>query len=179
MRARTRDGWDGRVAALDRSGRRATLEAGTVRVRVPVDELLPLGDGWDGEPALAARERAAPGAPASLPGRVPKTGRKGEFGATPSIRPAGSGARTTVPLAAVARTVDLRGARVDEALDMLDAFLDQAALSDAEQVTVVHGSGTGALRDAVRGHLDGHPQVRAWRPGGQGEGGDGATIVSL
>jgi DNA mismatch repair protein MutS2 len=76
-------------------------------------------------------------------------------------------------------TLDLRGARVDEALDLLDSYLDRAAVDQSERVTVVHGSGTGALRDAVRGHLEGHPHVREWRPGGQGEGGDGATVVSL
>jgi len=174
MRARTRDGWDGRIAALDRSGRRATLEAGTVRVIVPVEELLPLDDGWDAEAAVAGRGKADSGATAPLAGRTPRTGRKGEFGATPSGRPARSAARAAVP-----RTLDLRGARVDEALDLLDGYLDRASLGDTEKVTVVHGSGTGALRDAVRGHLAGHPHVRGWRPGGQGEGGDGATIVSL
>jgi DNA mismatch repair protein MutS2 len=87
--------------------------------------------------------------------------------------------RTRVAVAAVPLTLDLRGARVDEALDLLDGYLDRAALADAEQVTVVHGSGTGALRDAVRGRLAEHPQVREWRPGEQGEGGDGATIVAL
>jgi DNA mismatch repair protein MutS2 len=84
-----------------------------------------------------------------------------------------------VAVAAVPLTLDLRGARVDEALDLLDGYLDRAALADAEQVTVVHGSGTGALRDAVRSRLADHPQVREWRPGKQGEGGDGATIVAL
>jgi DNA mismatch repair protein MutS2 len=46
-------------------------------------------------------------------------------------------------------------------------------------VTVIHGMGTGALRDAVREHAGGHPLVKSWRPGGRGEGGDGATIVTF
>lgn len=161
MRARTGDGWEGRIAAFDRSGRRATLEAGTVRVVVPVDELIPSGDG-------------TPAAPVSLGPRAPRGGRKGDFGRAPSGRPA----RSAV-IAEVAPTLDLRGARVDEAIELLDGYLDRASLSATEQVTVVHGSGTGALRDAVRGHLADHPQVRDWRPGVRGEGGDGATIVSL
>src|SRR3972149_5407423 len=53
MRARTRDGWDGRVTALDRGGRRATLEAGTVRVLVPVEDLRPAGDGAGAQPPPA------------------------------------------------------------------------------------------------------------------------------
>ena len=195
MRARTRDGWDGRIAALDRSGRRATLEAGSVRVLVPVDELLldeevaPAGlaraglaaDGDGATPSPRAKGRAAGGPRDGQKGGPkggliggPKGGLKGDFGATPSGRARPAGAVALVPA-----TLDLRGARVDEALDLLDGYLDRAALGESERVTVVHGSGTGALRDAVRGHLEGHPQVRDWRPGGQGEGGDGATIVSL
>ena len=47
------------------------------------------------------------------------------------------------------------------------------------RVTIIHGLGTGALRDAVRAHAGGHPLVKSIRPGERGEGGDGATIVEL
>jgi DNA mismatch repair protein MutS2 len=181
MGARTTEGWEGRVAAIDRTGRRATLEAGAVRVLVPVDDLLP-ADGTTGVPdtAPAPGATAVPSAGSAKPIQrpspkaSPNRGRKGDFGALPAITP-----RTRVAVAPVPLTLDLRGARVDEALDLLDGYLDRAALADAEQVTVVHGSGTGALRDAVRSRLADHPQVREWRPGEQGEGGDGATIVAL
>jgi DNA mismatch repair protein MutS2 len=73
----------------------------------------------------------------------------------------------------------LRGARVDEALDALDRYLDDAAVAGLGSVTIIHGLGTGALRDAVRGAAAGHPLVRSARPGERGEGGDGATVVSL
>jgi DNA mismatch repair protein MutS2 len=66
-----------------------------------------------------------------------------------------------------------------EALEVLDRYLDDASLAGLDQATVIHGMGTGALRDAVRDHVGAHPLVRSWRPGGRGEGGDGATIVSL
>jgi DNA mismatch repair protein MutS2 len=79
----------------------------------------------------------------------------------------------------VASSLDLRGAKVQEALEVLDRYLDDASLAGLEQVTIVHGMGTGALRDSVRDHATGHPLVRSWRPGERGEGGDGATIVSL
>jgi DNA mismatch repair protein MutS2 len=46
-------------------------------------------------------------------------------------------------------------------------------------VTVIHGHGSGALRDALRAHLGGHPLVKSWRAGERGEGGDGATIVEF
>ena len=79
----------------------------------------------------------------------------------------------------VASSLDLRGARVDEALEALDRYLDDAALAGLEQVTVIHGLGTGALRDAVRAQAAVHPLVRAVRAGERGEGGDGATIIRL
>jgi DNA mismatch repair protein MutS2 len=79
----------------------------------------------------------------------------------------------------VATTLDVRGARVEEALELLDRYLNDAAMASAGRVTVVHGHGSGALRDAVRATLSGHPLVRQWRPGDRGEGGDGATIVEL
>jgi DNA mismatch repair protein MutS2 len=79
----------------------------------------------------------------------------------------------------VASSLDLRGARVDEALDALGRYLDDAALAGLGKVIVIHGMGTGALRDAVRTEAAGHPLVKSMRPGERGEGGDGATIVEL
>nr|MBA2569917.1 Smr/MutS family protein [Chloroflexota bacterium] len=71
------------------------------------------------------------------------------------------------------------GARVDEAVELVERYVDQAATAGAGRVTIIHGHGSGAVRDAVRGLLAGHPLVSEWRPGERGEGGDGATIVSL
>jgi DNA mismatch repair protein MutS2 len=79
----------------------------------------------------------------------------------------------------VASSLDLRGARVDEALDALGRYLDDAGLAGLNKVLIIHGMGTGALRDAVRAEASGHPLVRSLRPGERGEGGDGATIVEL
>ena len=83
------------------------------------------------------------------------------------------------PPRAIPATLDVRGARVDEVIELLDQTLDNAALAGAGRLTVIHGHGTGALRDAVRHLVSGHPLVKDWRPGERGEGGDGATIISL
>ena len=79
----------------------------------------------------------------------------------------------------VASSLDLRGARVDEALEALDRYLDDAGLAGLDKALIIHGMGTGALRDAVRSTASSHPLVKSMRPGQRGEGGDGATIVEF
>jgi DNA mismatch repair protein MutS2 len=154
-RARSRSGgWEGRIAALERGGRRATLEAGGLRVTVNVDDLVPaLGDGagaGDGRPGAAGAASTSNAAALRL-----------------------DRARS------VASSLDLRGARVDEALEALNRYLDDAGLAGLDSVIVIHGMGTGAVRDAVRSTAAEHPLVRSIRPGQRGEGGDGATIVEF
>ena len=73
----------------------------------------------------------------------------------------------------------LVGTRVEPALDELDRYLDRALLSSYAQVRVVHGFGSGRLRQAVRELLGSHPAVEQFRPGRKNEGGDGATVVTL
>jgi DNA mismatch repair protein MutS2 len=73
----------------------------------------------------------------------------------------------------------LLGKTVDEAVPEIDRFLDACAREGRDEVRVVHGHGTGRLRIGVRAHLKGHPLVASFRPGGAGEGGDGATVVTL
>ncbi len=79
----------------------------------------------------------------------------------------------------VASSLDLRGARVEEALEALDRYLDDASLAGLDKVLIIHGSGTGALRDAVRTEAGSHPLVKGVRAGERGEGGDGASIITL
>ena len=74
---------------------------------------------------------------------------------------------------------DLRGLRVDEALDRMLVALDRAAREGRDRVEVVHGHGTGALRDAVREHLRGSPYVTGFAPATAEQGGDGVTLVEL
>ncbi|MDP9273607.1 MAG: endonuclease MutS2 [Chloroflexota bacterium] len=81
--------------------------------------------------------------------------------------------------ARISTSIDLRGERVEDALERLDAYLDQALLAGLDSVAIIHGAGTGALRRAIRDRLAEHPRVRSARGGRRGEGGDGATIVEL
>jgi DNA mismatch repair protein MutS2 len=76
-------------------------------------------------------------------------------------------------------TLDIRGERVDDALTMLDRFLDESMRESRDVIFVIHGHGTGALRGAVRDAVRLHPAVREFRPGEQGEGGDGVTVAWL
>ena len=154
-RAKSRTGgWEGRVAALERGGKRATLEAGGMRVTVALADLEPI---------------------AGLAGSA-----GGDGNAT---KGAGGGSNTAglrlERARSVASSLDLRGARVDEALEALGRYLDDAALAGLDQVLIIHGLGTGALRDAVRAEAAGHPLVKSVRAGERGEGGDGATIIRL
>jgi DNA mismatch repair protein MutS2 len=75
--------------------------------------------------------------------------------------------------------LDLRGQRADEAQDALERYLDSAYLAGLPWVRIIHGRGTGKLRDMVRQALQGHPQVRSFESGGDKEGGEGVTVVKL
>lgn len=75
--------------------------------------------------------------------------------------------------------VDLRGKTVEEALLDLDQFIDGAVMMNRETITIIHGKGTGALRNAVHQHLRKHPSIKAYRLGVYGEGEMGVTIATL
>jgi DNA mismatch repair protein MutS2 len=75
--------------------------------------------------------------------------------------------------------LDLRGERVEAALEQLSAYLDEALLAGLDQAVILHGSGTGALRRAVRERLAEHPGVQRVRTGRREEGGDQATVAEL
>lgn len=75
--------------------------------------------------------------------------------------------------------LDLRGMRVAEALEAVERRLDSAFLAGLPFIRVIHGKGTGRLREAVREALRGSPYVASARPGERGEGGDGVTVVDL
>lgn len=73
----------------------------------------------------------------------------------------------------------LLGRRAEEAERLVNSYLDDALLANLSQVRIVHGSGTGVLRNIVRELLAHHPLIKAFRPGERGEGGNGVTVVKL
>lgn len=75
--------------------------------------------------------------------------------------------------------LDLRGKRAEEVELALEDYLNEASLANLSQVRIIHGIGTGTVRQIVRELLASHPLVASFRAGGQGEGGDGVTIVSM
>ena len=80
---------------------------------------------------------------------------------------------------AMSNTLDLRGFRVEEGLDELEAFLDKASLVNLTPVFIIHGHGTGAMKSAVRDFLSTSPYVAKYRPGENTEGGDGVSVVDI
>jgi DNA mismatch repair protein MutS2 len=75
--------------------------------------------------------------------------------------------------------IDLRGYTVDEALPVLDKYLDEAYLAGLPRVRIIHGKGTGALRRMTRQELSNHPLVTQLRAGDRHEGGDGVTVAEI
>lgn len=150
-------GWEGVLEKQD--GDRAEVLVRGKRVRCRVDDLVAAG----GRPAPAPRVPALP------PTRAEATSAAGRS-------PRG---RDLDEQAAVSPEINLIGQRVEPALEELDNYIDQALLSSRRQIRVVHGHGTGRLRQAVRDHLREHPGVAELRAGAQNEGGNGATVVIL
>ncbi|MEW5870575.1 MAG: endonuclease MutS2 [Chloroflexota bacterium] len=154
-------GTQGVVTAL--SEEEAELQVGVLRVRTRLAEL-----------ELASSEEAGPA--------ESKVGSKKR--STPvdqQAEPAaGSGQALSIALpASPGIELDLRGKRADEALDELERYLDAAYYAGLPFVRIIHGKGTGKLRDVVRQALSGHPQARSFEPGGEKEGGEGVTVVKL
>ncbi|MDF2872829.1 MAG: MutS2 family protein [Anaerocolumna sp.] len=97
----------------------------------------------------------------------------------PNITKSGSGKIKMAKTLHISTEINLIGKTVDEALSMLDKYLDDAYLSHLPQVTVIHGRGTGALRNAVHSYLKKTKYVKTYREGAFGEGGQGVTIVEF
>ncbi len=141
---------------------KVVVQAGALKLTVPVAEVRILDPKGGAAPAPAQSKRAARGHNA--------------FDETSAATPMGedrASARGRYP------SVDVRGERVDAAIGLAEKFLDDALRQSQEGVLVIHGHGTGALRDSLRSHLRAFPGVSAVRPGSPDEGGDGVTVVTL
>jgi DNA mismatch repair protein MutS2 len=79
----------------------------------------------------------------------------------------------------ISTQVDIRGANVDEAVEILGKFLDDAAIAGLSEVTIIHGKGTGMLRNGVHQYLKSNSHVKSYRLGKYGEGENGVTVVSM
>jgi DNA mismatch repair protein MutS2 len=152
-------GLKGEVLAID--GQTATVQAGAVTVKVPLQALRVVRRGPSPRPA--PRRGEGDGYPHPRRGRA-----QGEGGGVST--PGKSG---------VAVEMNIIGRTTDEARDLLEKYLDDAFLAGLASVRIIHGKGTGALRRAVEEVLSAHPLVAEHRPGAPSEGGGGATVATL
>ena len=156
-------GLKGRVLAVD--GETATVQAGAVTVKVPMQALTVVARGEGGRGAVAPGEGVMYSRPRMGTGRSAKAGSRGVVAV-----PGKSG---------VPGELHLIGRTTDEARDLLEKYLDDAFLAGLPTVRIIHGKGTGALRRAVEDVLGGHPLIVEHRPGAASEGGGGATVATL
>jgi DNA mismatch repair protein MutS2 len=153
-------GWQGTLEKLE--GGRAEVAAGGKRLRCRAEELVAIA------PPQANVKATTPATPGA---RSRRAGAPAPGASRPAPR--------TPEAPEVAPELMLIGERAEPALERLDAYLDDALHAGREEVRVVHGHGSGRLRSAVREHLAAHRAVASWRPGEDGEGGNGATVVRL
>jgi len=143
-------GAEGTIVALDEAW--AELEIRGKRLRVRRSELEPIK-------TEGLRRRREGGAAANFASRLPSTVYRDLAGDIPEV--------------------NVIGQRLDEATETVEKALDQALLAGATHLRVIHGHGTGRLRQGLRERFRAHPSVAASRAGGRSEGGNGATILEL
>jgi DNA mismatch repair protein MutS2 len=164
-------GWHGVLQKLE--GDRAEVLVHGKRLRASAGELVAAG----AAPAAAGRAAVRAGGTIGAAGETraaagPRSARSRHGG---SVANAGDLDES----AAVPAEINLIGQRVEPALEQLDGYLDRALLASRPSVRVIHGHGTGRLRQAIREHLRGHAAVQESRAGAPEEGGNGATVVTL
>jgi DNA mismatch repair protein MutS2 len=143
-------GAEGVITDLDQE--QVEVQVGRLRVRAKLDELGSPRRDVTGDKIKAAER--------------PEAGEAKGAGAVPKV--------TAPPL-----EMDIRGHTVEEALEALEYRLDSAYLAGSPYLRVIHGKGTGRLRQAVRQALKGNRYVQSFEPGKPSEGGDGVTVVRL
>jgi len=147
-------GTEGVVTAVD--AQEAEIQAGLLRLRVPLEELKRKSDTLEEESPVPGKKVAGNQASSS---NTQKSSL--QLASSPGME------------------VDLRGLTSEEALDKLDTYLDKAWLAGMPFVRIIHGKGTGKLRQVVREALRGHPQIKSFEEGSEKEGGEGVTVAKL
>ena len=151
----------------DRKGR-VHVEVDGLRIRVLLSDLE------------KARSQPKSPPPSSSKKKSKKKSKKAGKGASASRpTPDGSASGCGTAFRSVDNTLDLRGERVEEALERVERFLDECYLKEQPYVFILHGLGTGALRAAIRKELRHSGYVDHWEPGTRSQGGEGITVVEL
>ncbi len=119
--------------------------------------------------------RVVPGSAQARRPQVPPRPKKSKHGHSALV----SQNSRVVPVRVASNTLDLRGERVEEALDRVDAFIDKMLSSGERSAFVLHGHGTGALKQAVREHLKLSSHVTSSEPADPEDGGDAFTVFWL
>ncbi|MEW6229618.1 MAG: Smr/MutS family protein, partial [Bacillota bacterium] len=147
-----------RILRLLREGEDVEVQVGPMKMVVPLRDLASLETGGQasGEPGLV------------------QPGDGGEGRGNVYIAPVAREKAATI-----SSEIDLRGLTVEEALTEVDKYLDDACLAGLSRARIIHGKGTGALRQAVREFVRNHPLVQGALPGDPTEGGDGVTVVAI
>ncbi len=149
---------EGVITSLSESD--AEVQVGALRVRAKLGDL--------------ARPSEEPEA-----GPPKETGRKRRIKQAIANIEAGPSTHISITSASPGMELDLRGQNSEDALAMLDDYLDRAYLSGMPFVRIIHGKGTGKLRESVRGMLKDHPHVASFEEGHQSEGGAGVTVAKI
>ncbi|MFZ5986325.1 MAG: endonuclease MutS2 [Bacillota bacterium] len=95
------------------------------------------------------------------------------------IKKSGIGEIGVLKAKSISTEIDLRGYNLDEALESIDKYLDDAIIAGLGEVSIIHGKGTGILRNGIHKHLRSNSRIKSFRLGKYGEGESGVTIVEL
>jgi len=160
-----------RVVSVNRAG--VQVQLGALKVRVSPDEVRIPAAGGKGGKARGKAEAKDTNRSQAAGGRAPVSSYK-----PPGHLPTGTqDAEEQNHFSEPRTTCDLRGLRVDEAEEQLARFLDRMVLEEAASVLIIHGHGTGALRQVVRQQLRNAEDITSVRTGRRGEGGDGVSVA--
>ena len=165
-------GLTGTVSTLPDKKGKLFVQCGIIRTQAQLDDVDLVPEDASGNVLTGAAARAARNGKTNAP--------VSPDGAGGNNRKSGSKSGVDLDRAAnISAEINLLGMTTDEAVMQLDKYLDDARLSHLHAVRVVHGKGTGALRNAVQNYLRKQKWIKSYRPGDFGEGDAGVTIVTL